>query len=211
MNTVNLQGIIRNIYTGERVTIMTLRIRESGRYQEINFPEVCFRGKMRNIAKNFNEGNFVTITGCVKSLKKYNQKTGKNEWFTSIEAKTIFYAQNAMTRVFAGEFEAPSEYKNDVYIQGTLLHIKKRTTLDGKPFVGVLVRPDGCDYNVYCFDYGNVEKWENMKKDDIVCLRCLFATRRHEREGEVVFSKKLIVRNAGLAAEPIEFINDEAI
>lgn len=209
MNNVKLQGIINRIYNGTGTTIVTLYIKREGRYGDepvYDYPEVYFHGRRREVIEKFKKGDFVSISGRITSVKRYNPKTGNNELIQSIEGEFIDFAKNKMSKVFAScDAKAPCDFINEVYLEGSLLHLGFKELNNGREMMSILIRPLGSDQNIYCVDFGNVEKYEGVYQKDVVCLNCAISTKRVEKEdGSVRYYKSIVIKNAGRSNIPKE-------
>lgn len=179
MVKITLQGQVSRIFKGRRNDILTMYIR--GR--RINFPQVVFTGKARELLEGFAEGDFVKITGSLKTRGE-RQESGRI-------LHTQFIKGTDITLVDEPE-EGAFPYVNEAILDGQIM----RSSAD-HGMVTLLVRPDDEKFNVWVFKYdSDADKaLEELKPDSKISAKCEVQTVRKEISGEVKFFENVVIKD----------------
>lgn len=179
MNPITLKGQVSKIYVGNKNTIVTLFVR--GR--RINFPQVIFTGKNRDLIDGFAEGDFVTVSGSLKT-RGIRQENGRILHTQFIRGEEIVLADEPED----GKFQ----YENEAIINGEIVRAEASNNM-----ITLLVRLDGEKFNVWVFNY--IENAEDMLSEypvgSVISAKCEIQTVRKEIRGEVKFFENVVVKD----------------
>lgn len=196
MNSATIQGKITDIYKGKQVSIVTVVVKGMDRRNNVkfNYPQILFRGNSRIFVDECKKGDYVTVMAEVKSRQITNKANSNKRYFDQyLNGIAITPASNEMSEVFNTELRGPFTYKNEIYIEGSFISaIERNNTL------GVLIRPDEDDFNLYCVSYIEKDRYKELKKGTRICVRCEMQTSIKEREGQKNFLKNLVITNFGI-------------
>lgn len=178
MNTVEIQGRIRDIFVGRNVVIVSLFI--EGEKNKHNFPQVIFNFPERMLVENYKKGDFVNITGCIK-VRGVKSKNGKNYFDQYIRGFTIYPVGTEMSEKFGKNLGGMYEYKNEILLEGTITAINNEHGV-----FNMMMKPYDEKFNVWCSSYYfNVDKMKDkFSIGDEVCVKCELQTVKKVKEGE---------------------------
>lgn len=186
MNTLELQGQISKIYHGRNNSIVTLYTR--GR--RANLPQLVFTGRSRNLLDEFAEGDYVRISGSVKTRGERIGDEGRilhTQFLKGEEIEAVDYVD--------GE---AFPYVNDVIINGEII----RATTD-RSMVTLLVRPDDEKFNIWLFQYveNPDEAVLEFEVGSRISAQCEIQTVRKEIRGEVKFFENVVIKDANVRSK----------
>lgn len=178
MNAVTLKGQISRIYEGARNNIVTLYVK--GR--KINFPQIVFTGKNKNLIDGFEKGDYVEIAGVFKT-RGVRQEDDRILHMQFIRGEEISIIDNVE--------EGNEPYENDGSLTGEIVR-----AIEGRNMVSLLVRPDGERFNLWAYKYVE-DPSEFMDKFTVgsrISAKCEIQTARKEINGEVKFFENLVIK-----------------
>ena len=160
MNLINLKGKVVRVFTGKRYTILTIFV---DGYRK-NFPTVMYKNS--DVTFPVKVGDFVTVEGNIKVRILDTEGTTHVHQF--IKGTKLELAVDALTEKFGVPLEGRYEYLNEVFISGVVQRIIPQNNV-----VRLLVRPDGCKFNVLVNTYERypVAFAERYKEGTRVCVK----------------------------------------
>lgn len=177
MNTVEIQGRIRDIFIGRNVVIVSLFIKG----EKNNFPQVIFNFPERMLVENYKKGDFVNITGCIK-VRAVKKEDGKNYFDQYIRGFTIYPVGSEMSEKFGKTLGGMYEYKNEVLLEGTVTSINTKHGV-----YNMMIKPHDDKFNVWCSNYylsSDEKTKDKFNVGDVVCAKCELQTNKKIKEGE---------------------------
>ncbi len=201
MNEVQLQGRIFSIWEGRNVAIVKLFIEQRlpNKETKVNFPEVLFNRSDWSLLEDFSEGDFVHISGTIKTRTIINRETQRPLYQQFIRGGLISHVKNEMSEKFGCDLGGNFEYINESLIEGIITEINNRNGV-----INMLVKPDGERFNVSITDFA-VNKDLFMSRFTVgskVCIKSEIQTSRKEKEDGVRFYQNVVVSYMDKKREP---------
>lgn len=181
MSTVVLQGQISRIFNGKRADIITLYVR--GR--RTNFPQVIFTGAGRGLLEGFKQGDYVNITGTLKTRGE-RQESGRILHSQFIKCTDIALAEEVDN---VDDFQ----FINDIVVDGSI--VKSSV---GEKMITLLVNPDGERFNIWVFKYCEDPEAEigDFEPGSKISAQCEVQTSRKDIRGEIKFFENIVIKEA---------------
>lgn len=183
MSTLTLQGQISRIFNGNRRDIVTMYIK--GR--RINFPQVVFSGRDRDLLEGFKEGDYVRIDGMIKT-RGDRQEDGRIIHNQFIRCSDISIADEPSE-------DEGFEFVNEAVIDGTIVK-----SMVGEKMITLLVNPDGEKFNIWMYKYCEDPDSEigGFEPDSKISASCEIQTSRKTIRGEVKFFENVVIKEANV-------------